>query len=238
MSILQWKCTNIYLHDLPLLDPPNWFNDSIITFCCDYMQHITFRDNDTIKFVYPATTFIIMYEDDRDILKDMIESNGITKDKLLIFFPITDSSPTEQDGSHWSFVLFSTMDQKYYIFDSARHHGNEIYAKQLITIVAKFLSDKFDHNEDIIIVKSPVQTNNYDCGCYMMMGMRIVTHLLISDLYHQRGASKIDKIFCEHLFLYINELTVTKERSEIKKNIFEIRNKLLLSRMMDIQNVK
>lgn len=231
MSILQWKCTNLYLHDLPLLDPPNWFNDSIITFCCDYMQHIIFRDNDTIKFVYPATTFIIMYEDEKDILKDMIESNGITKDKLFIFFPITDSSPKEQDGSHWSFVLFSSIDQKYYIFDSARHHGNEMYAKQLIKIVAKFLSDKFNPNKDIIKVKSPVQTNNYDCGCYMMMGMRIITHLLISG-------SKIDENFCEQLFLYINELTVTKERSEIKKNIFEIRNKLLLSRMVDIQNSK
>jgi Ulp1 family protease len=211
----------MYLHDLLLLNPPNWFNDNIITFCCDYMQHILFHDDKSIKFVYPATSFVLMYEDEDEILKDLFQSNGITKDKSLIFFPIIDSEPNQHSGSHWSFVLFSSMDQKYYVFDSARHHGNEMYARNLIKIAAKFLSTKFCPDKDIVTIRSPLQTNNYDCGCYMVMTMKILTWLLMSG-------SKIDDTLYEQLALYINESSVTEERNVIKKNIFEIRNKLLL----------
>lgn len=51
----------------------------------------------------------------------------------------------------------------------------------------------------------------------MTMTMRIVAHLLIS------------KIFGEQFGLYINKSKVTEKKQEIKKNIFEIRNKLLLN---------
>ena len=103
----------------------------------------------------------------------------------------------------------------------ARHHGNEMYARDLIMIAAKFLSTNFCPDKDIVIIRSPLQTNNYDCGCYMVMTMKILTWLLMSG-------SKIDETLYEQLALYINESTVTEERNVIKKNIFEIRNKLLL----------
>lgn len=217
MLVLEWKCTNIYASDIELLDPPNWFNDNIINFCCDYLQHITFYGNNSIKFVHPGTCFVIMNEDEIDILKDTIESCGINKNKSLIFFPINNSS-------HWNLILYQSKNQKYYIFDSIdslnrKDEKDNLYIKKFILIISKYLSENFDINVDIIFIKSSLQTNDYDCGCYMTMNMMILAERIMNG-------SEIDTTLCKKLIENINDKTVTNERNEIKKRIFNI-NKII-----------
>lgn len=225
MALLEWKCTSLYLADIQLLKPPNWFNDNIINFCCDFFQNVLFTEAN-FKFVHPGTTFIISHENDMDDLGDTVEGSGITPQKSHIFFPVNDSrNMTKSGGCHWSLLVFESKSQKFFCLDSMSG-GNNASARKLANKVAPFLLSRPDEakkelsDKEFVIVSSPQQENMYDCGCYTVMNMRVLAQSL------GKSGQLSDAKTMDNLLRCVTPESVNQERSEIRKRIEEVKQTL------------
>lgn len=209
---IGWKRTNLYQSDIDLLKSPNWMNDNLLNFCCDYMQYIMFSDYTNIKYVYPATSFIIIQEDDIESINDIMVNCGITSDKSIIFFPIVDSHNT-----HWSLLIFESTKLTFYIIDLIPSNQNQ-NAKKLISKIGPILG----HKHRIIRLPSSIQTNDYDCGFYVVMNMRIIINLI-------KDTQMIDEHISDSLIQLVTEESIIQERERIKKQIEEIAKTLSIN---------
>jgi sentrin-specific protease 8 len=204
MTYLQWKSTNLYVADMALLAPPHWFNDNLITFCCDYLQHVTCAGR-PFRFVPPGTAFVLLHEDDPQLLKECVEGSGITG-KELVLFPVNNAPKTcEACGTHWSLLVFEARSQRFYAYDSL-HTTIPESTRRLAAKLAPLLCTK---PARLFFLPSANQSNSYDCGCFCVMNMRQVA---------QRAAA--NKCLADGL---LRDIHPTDERRAIRKRIERIR---------------
>lgn len=98
-------------------------------------------------------------------------------DKSYIFVPVNDAPAFDYNsknngfGSHWSLLLFSKPENKFYYFDSTKSY-NLTSAKKTVEKLSKYLSN-FDELE-MEVCKSPQQPNSKDCGIYVILIIEIL----------------------------------------------------------------
>ncbi len=89
-----------------------------------------------------------------------------------IFVPVNDAlaldfnSKTHASGSHWSLLLFSKRENKFYYFDSTNLY-NLNSAKKTVQKLSRYLSNFGELKMET--VKTPQQTNSRDCGIYLIL---------------------------------------------------------------------
>jgi len=208
-----WETTTLYRSDLTLLKPPNWLNDNVINFACDYYEHVVFKPHqDKMKFVPPGTSFVIKHENDPEDLMDTLKGSGIMG-KEVVFFPVSNAA-VGGGGSHWSLLCFVAREGKFYSFDSSSN-SNTRSALQLAKQVAGALVPGFK-SSDFVTVATPQQANAYDCGVYCVAVMRwLAARAAVGGAVH--GAE------CEGAMLgAITPPSVTKTREVLLGCVMEV----------------
>eukprot|EP00455_Lapot_gusevi_P030704 TRINITY_DN3306_c0_g1_i3.p1 TRINITY_DN3306_c0_g1~~TRINITY_DN3306_c0_g1_i3.p1 ORF type:complete len:222 (-),score=31.35 TRINITY_DN3306_c0_g1_i3:46-711(-) len=161
--------STVYSSDLVLLRPPNWVNDSIITFWLQYLQHSTFAQRNDFLFVTPGSVFILVHENDPEDLASTI--NGLEfPGKSLVFLPINNNGSLERvGGSHWSMLVCDMTTSSFLHFDSASSE-NAYVARRLAKKLAPHMPDEAKESRGWAYseIPSPQQKNGYDCGVYAM----------------------------------------------------------------------
>ena len=81
--------------------------------------------------------------------------------------PVNENNTANKEGgSHWSLLVYSKHDDKWYHFDS-KQGSNIKHARRLVSRVNSYLSDKTQPT--LVETSCTQQSNNYDCGAYTMV---------------------------------------------------------------------
>ncbi|GJQ10921.1 hypothetical protein GpartN1_g2712.t1 [Galdieria partita] len=172
----------VYKGDLKLLDVPNWINDRIISFYAEYLNRQCTKareqESDAKERVFcvdPSLVFWLLYCSDWKDCKEALKSIP-WKESHCILFPMSDSdslySPDHPlTGSHWTLLAFITTRNLFLEYDSL-HKAPSKNGKAFAAKLEKLLD--LDSNSSTYCVETvPTQTNNYDCGIYVISIMEL-----------------------------------------------------------------
>lgn len=163
--ILSYHDSLIHESDLRLLEGRNWLNDSLISFWFEHLQHDIFLGRPRLLFVSPEVTQLIKMGDAKE-LPIFLDPLG-ARYKDYIFLPVNDhSSLIASGGSHWSLLVYSRSNNKWYHFDSQRG-ANYRDARCLVDRINGYLSR--DVSAVLTDAQCTQQDNSYDCGAFVMI---------------------------------------------------------------------
>lgn len=160
---LTYKSSTLRLSDISLFYPSNWLNDQCINF---YFEYLNSPQKPSLVFVDPAATFLMIFENDlEDLLKALSSLELSTKE--FIFCPVNDSKdPTNPlGGSHWSLLVYSTVLQESFYYDSLYSTINPNAG-----IINQQLNLVLNHNNQVTqVYLENAQNNSADCGVYVLL---------------------------------------------------------------------
>ena len=163
--VLSYHDCLIYESDIKLLEGRNWLNDSLISFWFEYLSYEIFRGNSRLLFISPELTQLIKMGDPNELPLFLDPLNAKHKDH--IFLPVNDnSSLVASGGSHWSLLIYSKYDNKWYHYDSQRG-SNYRDARCLSNRINNYLDR--DNPATLVDAMCTQQDNSYDCGAFVMI---------------------------------------------------------------------
>ena len=60
--VLSYHSAVLYKEDAALLQPGQWFSDSIMTWWCEYMAHSVYPDRTDLAFLHPSAVFLARFQ--------------------------------------------------------------------------------------------------------------------------------------------------------------------------------
>lgn len=185
--ILSYHDSLIHESDLRLLEGRNWLNDSLISFWFEHLQHELFEGMTRLLFVSPEVTQLVKMGDARElpIFLDPLEARF----KDYIFLAVNDnSSVISSGGSHWSLLVYSKFDRKWYHYDSQRG-SNHRDARCLVHRINTYLERELP--APLVDANCTQQDNSYDCGAFVMIyahraGQQAVEGMALGTCYVDR----------------------------------------------------
>jgi sentrin-specific protease 8 len=164
---LTYHSVSLKRADVELLDGTNWINDQIIAFYFEYLENdvLTAYDKRKVLLVSPQVTQCLKL--------GPIEEAGTfleplkARQKKFIFFPLNDQDMDQAGGSHWSLLVFSRPEKKFFCFDSLNKF-NDTTAEKMFLILKEVLNCP-----EAIYQKKRCrqQSNTYDCGLYVLINV-------------------------------------------------------------------
>ena len=149
----------IRLDDLNLLIEPNWINDNILEFCCEYNEK---NSNSDIMFLRPAMVHLLTNCNDPETAR--IAAPSLLPQANVIFIPVNDNSQNIVGGSHWSLLVYSRKTETFYYYDSLNGY-NLSSARRTHARLSPLISN---FKTSLVQVDTPKQINGYDCGVYVI----------------------------------------------------------------------
>lgn len=169
--VLSYHESLLRRSDVAILTGPNWLNDQIISFYLEYLEHERFSAHkDTILFVSPEVTQCLkmLPKNEMSIFLDPLGA----VDKSFVFFPLNDHHHDSAGGTHWSLVVYSRPQQKFFYIDSAKG-SNWSTSKRF----AENVWEALGCDGDLITLDNVPcfqQENSYDCGIFVLFNVEKV----------------------------------------------------------------
>ena len=161
--VLSYHDSLVRESDMELLTGRHWLNDNLIAFWMEYIQRSLFPDQTRVLCISPEVTQLLKLGDQAEIniFLDPLEANF--KDYILL--PVNDNMSTvASGGSHWSLLVFSRLDSKWYHYDSQRG-SNYRDARCLVQRINRYL----EREAVLVDATCTQQDNSYDCGAFVML---------------------------------------------------------------------
>ena len=158
------KGLKMFESDLVTIKEGNWFNDNIISFAFDEMEGKNVSKSRNIVYVKPAVSHLIKESASDDYVDWTINNLGIRRAEWA-FIPVNNGTKNEE-GSHWSLLLYSGISNTFYHFDPIKGMNDRSAA-----MIVKKLIHKEKKLPEMKYVTCPRQKNSYDCGLYTIMYM-------------------------------------------------------------------
>ncbi|MCL4137176.1 UNVERIFIED_CONTAM: hypothetical protein GTU68_022300 [Idotea baltica] len=165
--VLRYHDSVIHESDLKLLEGRNWLNDSLISFWFEHLSQDVFFGRSDLLFVSPEVTQLLKMGDPKELPVFLDPLNA--RYRRYIFLPVNNhSSLVSSGGSHWSLLVYSKYDEKWFHYDSQRG-SNYRDARCLVHRVNSYL-DKFRcASARLQDAQCTLQDNSYDCGAFVMV---------------------------------------------------------------------
>lgn len=204
--VLSYYDSLIHESDLRLLEGRNWLNDSLISFWFEHLVHEAFPFRHRLLFISPEVTQLIKMGDPRElpVFLDPLDA----KFKDYIFLPVNDnSSMVASGGSHWSLLVFSKFDNKFYHYDSQRG-SNYRDARMLVQRFNTYLGR--DIPATLVDANCTQQDNSYDCGAYVMIYALKAAELAVKSM--ALGTCYVDRQEANKMRELIKSLVYSRRR--------------------------
>lgn len=156
------------LHDINNVAMGELLDDDVITTVMEACQ----EKHSDILFVNPCITQCIQFSQDNEIVSFLEPIEAKKYDN--IFFVINDTSNGSR-GTHWSLLLLSKEMEAFCHYDSLKGMNYKIALE-----LSKKLSDYFEVWQ-IFDVDCEQQTNNTDCGIYVLDNMSRIILILKNE---------------------------------------------------------
>ena len=157
------------------------------------------------QLVPPATVQMVkIIEDDSQLEMFLGEMNLHEFD--FVCFPINDAS-SESQGSHWSLLVYSKKENKYFYLDS---HGryNLKSGEQVAKNVQVLL--KCPKKPSMEIVDCPQQANGWDCGVFVLLFTQVILNRISEGKFNVSDLSES-----------VSQTIASQKRTEIRNQILE-----------------
>ena len=156
--------------DLETLKCSHCVNDTIIHFFCNTLNNSLNISAKKIFFVNPSVTQLIQISS-VEFTKEILRENQRASNSTYLFFPLSNLQPDEK--GHWSLLLFFRSKRKniFLHFDSLKKR-NTFHAKSLAQKISEIFNIK---HYEFSNMKTPSQSNGYDCGIYLMAIMNEIS---------------------------------------------------------------
>lgn len=160
--------------DVELLKGPNWLNDQVITFYFDYLRLEKFaKERDSVLFVGGAMTFLLYQLAGTGELSGIVAPLELASKQLVLFAVNNNPDSMAEGGSHWTLLVYSRVGNRFHHYDSSPGSRNLLVARQLALALRPFLGPPAD-NSKVHAASTPIQTNDYDCGMYVLACAELV----------------------------------------------------------------
>ena len=140
-----------------------WLNDDIINIYIEMMEKRFIRDQPTpyrILNSYFATTTLTKTESQ---IQRMLKKKTLDMSHILVM-PIN-------NRNHWYFAVFDS--EGIIVFDSIRNKAQYYFDNPIFKNALKFAKMFYQKDYEIFVqMDYPQQDNSYDCGVFMLMGVR------------------------------------------------------------------
>lgn len=147
----------LYQHDLDSLSPHSWVTDSVIEF---WLEYIT-KDKD-VGYLGPSVVHLIR-DSAQTIPIEFLDAKALNSKIVLV--PINDHRGEDSGGSHWSLAVYLKDTNKWLYYDSMASNHNT----SLAIYTCKKINDYISGSWDFAQIDINQQSNNYDCGIYVML---------------------------------------------------------------------
>lgn len=148
--------------DISLLKGPYWLNDQIISFYFEYLSKCVHMQ-DPVLFVSPEVTQCLKLVTalEMDIFLDPLDA----KSKQLVFFAVNNNSlRNSAGGSHWSLLVWSRPEQRFYHYDSMSPANKEVAEGLYESLKVAFDCSLAPFKETVCLR----QSNSHDCGIHVI----------------------------------------------------------------------
>ncbi|KAG8323747.1 SUMO1 sentrin specific peptidase 8 [Homalodisca vitripennis] len=165
----------------------HWLTDDLIQFYFNVLSAKVTKKEIYLMEPIVSQALKCLYDTDHCINQEMLQSN-------YIIVPVNDSAAVDipgGSGSHWSLLLFSREQKRFFYFDSMKLFNYE-HAKQ----IASALSNKLTGNKitDCTVVSVPQQTNGTDCWIYMLIFVETIVQVLLDGVQEPSWENTIPDI--------------------------------------------
>lgn len=173
--VLTYKNITLKRADIDLLRGPYWINDQIIAFYFEYLENdfLTAQDRRKILLVSPQVTQCLKLapiEEAGSFLEPLK-----ARQKKYIFFPLNDNESDRAGGTHWSLLVFSRPENKFYCFDSLSPFNDSV-AERMFEILKTALNLPMASYEK---KSSKQQANTYDCGIHVLINVDEILTIIL-----------------------------------------------------------
>ncbi|KAG8326736.1 SUMO1 sentrin specific peptidase 8 [Homalodisca vitripennis] len=160
--------------DLKILKSNGWLNDAIIGFYFVYLEKERFNSNSELLFIGPEVTQCLKESPTSDlpVFLDPLDA----KNKDYIFMAVNDSGKSA-GGSHWSLLVYSQQENKFYHIDSSSQ-TNFQPAVKLAHNIGRYFRPSLEL--DFVELSSLQQDNSYDCGIYLICNLENIAEHITS----------------------------------------------------------
>lgn len=164
--VLSYHDSLLRSSDVDLLKGTHWLNDVLIGFYYEYLTQQCQEDNNArLLFVSPSLTQLLKMEDPKNY-GEFLDSLD-AKNYHFVFFPLNDCDNLKSPGgTHWSLLVYSRTEQMCYHYDSSYERLNVTIAHDFMVNLIKYFSHP--RHAGYTEMKTPFQTNDYDCGLYVL----------------------------------------------------------------------
>lgn len=181
----------------------------------------------------PASTSMIIFDEDMEDLYDMFSSVNLS-DRKYLFMPINDNTNKYKiaGGNHWALLIYQKSDDTFYYLDSMCEYikNTEILAKKIDTLIKYSSLSKHNLKYDekqIRIIKileeNKFQLNSYDCGMFILAFTEAITDSIWSNVaLHENNILDKEKIKAI-LISNINQNKIPMMRENIIKIIDKLK---------------
>lgn len=177
LVVLNFHESLLRQSDVNLLMGPYWLNDQIISFYFEYLERIIFKNENRLLFISPEVTqcIKIVPETEINIFLDPLQAN----EKLFIFFALNNNDEADSvGGTHWSLLVFSRPEKKFFHYDSMNSFNLE-NCKHLVKVLKTALNCV---EADFENVKCLQQNNGYDCGIHVICNVDVISNHVVKHL--------------------------------------------------------
>lgn len=169
--IYSFENISVYESDVDRLKSCEWINDTLLYLAgrkieIKYQKEI--EENHKNFMFYPPNTLELVRFIDKSMVLDIIKYWNVFNSKY-VFLPLNDGGFGNDQGSHWSLVIWDTQFSPneinfFYNFDSI---GGT--ATRMAKSVCKQLCNYYGVSSfKFFAPRSPQQDNSYDCGLFVV----------------------------------------------------------------------
>lgn len=168
---ISFKDADVYIDDFKSLHGKSWLNDRIIHIYGRIIQD----DYEDIFFIPPCTVQYFRFKNGKEVLS--VVSSWHLSNYKVVFIPFTNSESSRDPGNHWSLLAFFPKEGKegnrFYLCDSYQKFSSASLksARQIVLKLVSLLKLKC---YKLFKKEVPQQTNNYDCGIYLLAYMEFL----------------------------------------------------------------
>lgn len=176
-SLLDWQWFETISSSLvEILRGPYWLNDQIIAFYCQYLESKKyFEYSKQFAFISPQVTQLLKLSSKEDcrVFLDPLRPY----DKNIVFFTVNDNNSPRAGGMHWSLLVYSRIEEKFFSFDSSKNI-NRLATQKIVQVLQTGMQCP---EADLELVNCSQQVNSYDCGIHVLANIENIANHFLSE---------------------------------------------------------
>lgn len=144
------------------IDHGEWLNDDVINITIELMEKQLPREGVKLLNSFFATTILPKAE---NMIARYVKKKGIDRTWALLM-PVNDKN-------HWYFAKFDPSSLTLIVYDSLRKRPDNYLTNPIFKNALKFARNLYGADLTLTVSEDyPQQSNSYDCGVFMLSGIR------------------------------------------------------------------